>query len=521
MAKKAASKKKTTKRKVSGKRGTAARRKSAAPVEVRGVVGIAVLCLGLLALACQFIPSSGGFLNQCVLLVRGLGGTLCLLLPLMVCWAGVTLVFFSSRRMSVRTMICGALLFLFMETIFQLMQVGQISAALMADGREVNYLGFLARSYRYDSYNCVGGGLIGALLAWPLYCALDVWGGVVALVFACVMVLMVLTGVSFSSLGMGLSEALDDWRVRRREKREEREALRSAREEKALEEERVLAEQRREKRAAREKAERERLEREEAARRSAEEAARRSAEEAAQQAEPDAQVEPDAQAEPAAMEPPTAKGRKGRAKLTVLETPPQELSPEPVFAQESAPSPKRSAPARRTKRSGDAPLYIERSDEFERAGIDERRDVHERRRRPAFTMQEAENEFLYGMNATPPQETAQATTAQPEYDPNAQYAQPEYDPSAQYAQPEYDPSTQYVQPEYDPSAQYAQPEYDSNAQYAQPDYDPGAQYMQPEEPESPETPDYTVSTEPDELPWDDAPAPDAEETAPDAGFAPF
>ena len=71
MAKKAASKKKTTKRKVSGKRGTAARRKSAAPVEVRGVIGIAVLCLGLLALACQFIPSSGGFLNQCVLLVRG------------------------------------------------------------------------------------------------------------------------------------------------------------------------------------------------------------------------------------------------------------------------------------------------------------------------------------------------------------------------------------------------------------------------------------------------------------------
>ena len=474
MAKKAASKKKTTKRKVSGKRGTAARRKSAAPVEVRGVIGIAVLCLGLLALACQFIPSSGGFLNQCVLLVRGLGGTLCLLLPLMVCWAGVTLVFFSSRRMSVRTMICGALLFLFVETIFQLMQVGQISASLLADGREVSYPGFLARSYRYDSYNCVGGGLIGALLAWPLYCALDVWGGVVALVFACVMVLMVLTGVSFTSLGMSLSEALDDWRVQRREKREEREALRSAREEKALEEERVLAEQRREKRAAREKAERERIEREEAARRAAEEAAQ--------------QAQPGAQAGPAEEEQPPAKGRKGRAKLTVLEPQMPEPSPEPVFAQESAPAPKRSAPARRTKRSGDAPLYIERSDEFERAGIDERRDVHERRRRPAFTMQEAENEFLYGMNATPPQEAAQAPAAHPEYDPNAQYAHPEYDP---------------------------------NVQYAQPGYDPNAQYIQLEEPEPPETPDYTVSTEPDDLPWDDAPAPDAEEIAPDAGFTPF
>ena len=128
MAKKAATKKNTTKRKVSGRRGSAGRKKSAPKTEVRGVVGIAVLCLGLLALVCQFVPSDGGFLNQCMLLVRGLGGTLCLLLPLMVCWAGVTLVFFSSRRMSVRTMICGALLFLFVETVFQLMQVGVINA---------------------------------------------------------------------------------------------------------------------------------------------------------------------------------------------------------------------------------------------------------------------------------------------------------------------------------------------------------------------------------------------------------
>ena len=82
MAKKAATKKNTTKRKVSGRRGSAGRKKSAPKTEVRGVVGIAVLCLGLLALVCQFVPSDGGFLNQCMLLVRGLGGTLCLLLPL-------------------------------------------------------------------------------------------------------------------------------------------------------------------------------------------------------------------------------------------------------------------------------------------------------------------------------------------------------------------------------------------------------------------------------------------------------
>ena len=479
MAKKAASKKKTTKRKVSGKRGTAARWKSAAPVEVRGGIGIAVLCLGLLALACQFIPSSGGFLNQCVLLVRGLGGTLCLLLPLMVCWAGVTLVFFSSRRVSVRTMVCGALLFLFVETIFQLFQVNLITSALMADGKEAGYIGFLARSYQYDSYNCSGGGLIGALLAWPLYRALDVWGGVVVLVCACVMVLMVLTGVSFTSLGMSLSEWLDDWRVQRREKREEREALRSAREEKALEEERVLAEQRQQRRAEREKAERERLEREEAARRAAQEQA------AAQQA---VQSAPD----PAPQDEPPAKGRKGRAKLTVIEPQAPDPSPEPVFAGEEAPAPKRPAPARRTKRGSDAPLYIERSDEFERSGIDERQDVHERRRRPAFTMQEAENEFLYGMNAAPQQPQGDA--------PEQAYTPQGYAPEQAYAPEQtYTPEQAHV-PE-----QSCTPE----PEYGQTDAAPQAD------------PDYTVSTEPDDVPWDDTPAAAAPDTVPDAGFAPF
>ena len=489
MAKKAASKKKTTKRKVSGRRGTPARRKSAAPVEVRGIIGIAVLCLGLLALACQFIPSGGGFLNQCVLLVRGLGGTLCLLLPLMVCWAGVTLVFFSSRRVSVRTMVCGALLFLFVETIFQLFQVNLITSALMADGKEAGYIGFLARSYQYDSYNCSGGGLIGALLAWPLYRALDVWGGVVVLVCACVMVLMVLTGVSFTSLGMSLSEWLDDWRVQRREKREEREALRSAREEKALEEERVLAEQRQQRRAEREKAERERLEREEAARRAAQEQA------AAQQA---AQSAPD----PAPQDEPPAKGRKGRAKLTVIEPQAPDPSPEPVFAGEEAPAPKRPAPARRTKRGSDAPLYIERSDEFERSGIDERQDVHERRRRPAFTMQEAENEFLYGMNAAPQQ--PQGDAPEQAYTPQGYAPEQQYTPQGYAPEQAYAPEQQYAPQGYAPE-QSCTPE----PEYGQTDAAPQAD------------PDYTVSTEPDDVPWDDTPAAAAPNTVPDAGFAPF
>ena len=106
-AKGAAAKKKRT---VSGKRGKPGK-KTNQGVDPRGVAGIAVLCLGLLALFCQFIPSNGGFLNRCMLIVRGLGGMLCLLLPVVVCWAGVVLVFFGERKLSARTLILSSLIF--------------------------------------------------------------------------------------------------------------------------------------------------------------------------------------------------------------------------------------------------------------------------------------------------------------------------------------------------------------------------------------------------------------------------
>ena len=413
MAKKAASKTTKPKRKVSGRRGSPGRKTYKSETDPRGVIGIAVLCLGILMLAVQFIPSSGGFLNQCMLIVRGLGGTLCLLLPIMVCWLGVMLVFFKDNRVSKRTLICGLLLFLFVETMFQLFQVNLIQSALIADKQAVNYIGFLARSYTYDSFSCTGGGFIGALLAWPLYKALDVWGAVIVLVFACTMVLMVLTGVSFSEVGMTLSEWLDELRVRLKEGREEREAAQRAAEEEALEEERIMAAEREKRRA--EKAKQEKLEK----------AKQEKAMREAAKAEAAAQEDRDLQEEATAKKP--AAKRKGR-RLTVIEggEPVQEVlreeeapvSPESVFEQPPMRQAANRPQARPAGSRGEATLFIERSDEFERGGIEDHRETAGGRRRPAFTQEEAEHEFLYGINAQMPvqQTPAQETTA---YDTSA------------------------------------------------------------------------------------------------------
>ena len=422
MAKKAAPKGAKNKRKVSGKRGTAGRRKKQSGVDPRGVAGIAILCVGLLALISQFIPSGGGLLNGATMLTRGLGGTLCLLLPVVLCWAGVTLVFFSSGRMSARSMICGALVFLFVEALLQLFEIGTVVSAIFADGQQATYVTFLLRSYKSAVLTCKGGGLIGALLAWPLYKALDVWGAVIVLIFACTIVLMVMTGVSLNGVGMYLSELLDDLRAAHSEHREEREALREQREEETLRRETELAEQREARRIERERqaaAEKERLEAE------------------AQAASADGLDEAAAyDAQPEAQEEKPVRKRKARPALEVVKTeapaqdmpPIQTAGPKRQPAQRTAPQARRHAAIRE-----DMPLYIERDDEFTRESIDTRAEARGPRRRHSFTIEEAENAFLYGMNsAAPAQEPAYPTEVQayemqtPAYAPEAEepaYAQ--------------------------------------------------------------------------------------------------
>ncbi len=386
-AKGAAAKKKRT---VSGKRGKPGK-KTNQGVDPRGVAGIAVLCLGLLALFCQFIPSNGGFLNRCMLIVRGLGGMLCLLLPVVVCWAGVVLVFFGERKLSTRTLILSSLIFLFVEAMFQLFRISSVNAALAADGAQASYGAFLARSFTMSSLDCKGGGLIGALLAWPLYKGLDVWGGMIVLIFATAIALMTLTGFSFGGIGMRISEWADDFRVEMRERREEKDALRDARQEEELERENALA-------IERQKRRQERLQKQ----KEEQEAAAREADEREKQRRRDEEIRQALETKPTEDAPQTDKPprRKDKPTLTVMRRPDDEpTDDQPAIT--SRPPRKAAAPRKRRTISDSAQLYIERDDEFTRAPLDEHTPTTPSRRN-SFTMQEAENAFLYGMNGGQP-----------------------------------------------------------------------------------------------------------------------
>ncbi len=394
MAKKAApkgAKNTKSKRKLTGARSSAGRsaasRRKQEGADPRGVAGIVVLCVGLLTLLCQFFPSNGGLLREIKMILRGLGGTMCMLMPLMLCWIGVTLVFFTSGRMKLKTMICGSLIFVFVETLLQLFQVGVIRGQLSVAGYSDTFFQFITVSYRNAVQSGQTGGLIGALLAWPLYKALDIWGAVLVLIFATMLVLMVFTGVSFTGVGMYLSELLDDLRISLSEHREEHEEQRSAREEERLEREKELAAQRGQKRMEREAQRKAQME---------QETAQRAAAEAQQQNE--TRYAPDEEEEIVGATLRHARKRKNREKPEFEVVRPQEKAEgEPPI--QTAPPKRAQAPRKRTSIREDMPLYIERDDEFTREPIGERYDPQAARRRGSFTMEEAEHAFLYGMHS--------------------------------------------------------------------------------------------------------------------------
>ena len=425
MANKAAKGAAKKKRAVSGKRGRPGRGKQQKSADPRGIIGIAVFCLGLLALVCQFVPSNGGFLNRCMLTVRGLGGILCLLLPVVLCWAGVTLVFFGEKKLNTRTLIYSTLIFLFVETMFQLFNLSNVNAALAADNAGMGYGAFLARSFSMSSLDCKGGGLIGALLAWPLHKALDVWGGVIVMICATAIVLMAMTGISFSGLGMRLSELLDDLRVEWQERREEKSALHDAQQEEELERENALALERQKRKQARmqqEKEEQLKVQKQEA------------------QPEPEAPPTPEeiTDAEPPK---PQRQRRKEKPEFTVVRPQNDEEQPNDQPVLNSRPPRRAPAPRKRKEISPSAQLYIERDDEFTRTPIEEHTPTTQSRRN-SFTMREAEDAFLYGMN---PEDGQTGYAPQDSYAPQPAFVPPYQDDApAQDNVPNWSVGEEYV-----------------------------------------------------------------------------
>lgn len=141
----------------------------------RVIACVAFYAIALLLLASLLIPEPNP-LSSVKHVVCGLGGVLAFLIPLFLAWIATLLVAnLRGKKISAIKSILFALIFPLLHTLLHLFFVPKIIDRFMTLHTFMNHL---KQSFDHE----VGGGAIGAILAWPLSQKLGVAGGVIAVV---------------------------------------------------------------------------------------------------------------------------------------------------------------------------------------------------------------------------------------------------------------------------------------------------------------------------------------------------
>ena len=148
---------------------------SSAPALILSAIAIFGLAVLLMYIAIAE-PQAGTAMGAIRDVMRGLGGSLCYALPLVLAWAGVLCIFAArGRRVSVIKTIVDILMIL---TFFAGVHVFFARRIVVERMTISGFSNFVAKSYSYGQ----GGGAVGALLAWPLYRYAGEAGGFIAAV---------------------------------------------------------------------------------------------------------------------------------------------------------------------------------------------------------------------------------------------------------------------------------------------------------------------------------------------------
>jgi len=236
-------------------RGTAPKKKaqvySPEALLLRTILGILLLVVGALAFV-SLVTNPNDMQVEVFKLVRpvvqGLAGGLCLLLPLFVAWAGVLVAFSARRKMKVRAILLSFTVYLCLLALIVLVStypdtrgpyiertlMDYISVINTADTTNLDmhpdsYLSYLGRVFQLCSPKGESGGLLGMLLAWPLYyMGLGIVGSVAVLGLSILGLLILLSKLDVKTIAY-------NWRERSHQHREVREqdAMRRQAEEEA------------------------------------------------------------------------------------------------------------------------------------------------------------------------------------------------------------------------------------------------------------------------------------------------
>lgn len=165
---------------------------------------------------------------------NGLGGALCILLPFFALWGGGLLYVSSRRRVSYRIYLCALGMYLCLLSILTLttsvgnrtnslmLYIGNSNKTSLGIVNNTSFTAYLRGAYNLRAFNggqLAGGGLLGMLLAYPLYAVFGAPGGVTLLALMMLVLFLILIRVNPADI----ISAVSDRRYRREEEEQRNE----------------------------------------------------------------------------------------------------------------------------------------------------------------------------------------------------------------------------------------------------------------------------------------------------------
>jgi len=181
---------------------------SADSLAVHLLLGLILIALGLLIVLAVMFNVPGDVFAGVRQVCRGLAGSLAFMMPVIPIWGGVLVILSTQRKPSVLPFVMACIVYLLLQAAAVLLSYsGAPAVPLMEYILQINrtraadpsaYDAFLARAYEMGVNTGMGGGLIGMLLAWPLWKLVGVIPG---------LILSVLLAVPCGMLMLGLTPA--------------------------------------------------------------------------------------------------------------------------------------------------------------------------------------------------------------------------------------------------------------------------------------------------------------------------
>ena len=207
-----------------------ARSYSADAMLVRMVGGLLLIALGLMIFLAVVLSMAGDVFAGMRQICHGLAGGLAFLLPVLPIWGGVLVIVSIQRKPRLRPLALFALLLILVLTAANLFSYsGSPAVPLMQYFHTINQSRsatpaafdlFLARAYEMGARSGMGGGLLGMLLAWPLW---QLAGVLPAAIITCLLAVgdfLLLIQLDFKKL-FGRVRARQDQRHARQEEQQQ------------------------------------------------------------------------------------------------------------------------------------------------------------------------------------------------------------------------------------------------------------------------------------------------------------